>query len=134
MEATLQGDLICCETCPAVFHHKCLGLEEVPADDEWHCPLCSCAVCGRADFKEQAPAPDSGDHQQVTWVEPTVSPEAAIGNGALCWTGLEAFGEQAGVVIPSERFDRLVSHCRSPWIVPDVLNPMICMLIANFKQ
>ena len=36
-----MGDLLCCESCPAVFHLHCLKppLEEVPQGD-WLCPLC----------------------------------------------------------------------------------------------
>lgn len=35
------GDLLCCETCPAVFHLSCLDppLEEVPNED-WVCSIC----------------------------------------------------------------------------------------------
>lgn len=36
-----MGDLLCCESCPAVFHLHCLkpALEEVPQGD-WLCPIC----------------------------------------------------------------------------------------------
>lgn len=35
------GDLLCCETCPAVFHLECVDppLSEIPNDD-WQCSLC----------------------------------------------------------------------------------------------
>ncbi|XP_055631397.1 nucleosome-remodeling factor subunit NURF301 isoform X2 [Toxorhynchites rutilus septentrionalis] len=35
------GDLLCCETCPAVFHLECVDppLEDVPSED-WQCNLC----------------------------------------------------------------------------------------------
>lgn len=35
------GDLLCCETCPAVFHLNCLDppLKQVPTE-EWLCPIC----------------------------------------------------------------------------------------------
>ncbi|XP_076809805.1 nucleosome-remodeling factor subunit BPTF-like isoform X1 [Clavelina lepadiformis] len=35
------GDLLCCETCPAVYHLACCDppLTEVP-DDEWQCEIC----------------------------------------------------------------------------------------------
>lgn len=35
------GDLLCCESCPAVFHLGCLDppLKQVP-NEEWVCPLC----------------------------------------------------------------------------------------------
>lgn len=44
-----QGDLVCCETCPAVMHAECARLPGVPSAD-WHCPLCACAACGHAGF------------------------------------------------------------------------------------
>ena len=31
--------MICCETCPRVFHVKCIQLEASPAED-WVCPEC----------------------------------------------------------------------------------------------
>ena len=34
-----EGDVLCCETCPRVFHLKCLQLETSPAED-WVCPEC----------------------------------------------------------------------------------------------
>ena len=49
----LQGDMLCCETCPATFHKECIGLEITPEGD-WWCPLCVCAVCGQARFQTQA--------------------------------------------------------------------------------
>ena len=35
------GDLLCCETCSAVYHLTCVEppLEEVP-DDDWLCVVC----------------------------------------------------------------------------------------------
>lgn len=35
------GDLLCCETCPAVFHLECVDppLTDVPQED-WQCNLC----------------------------------------------------------------------------------------------
>lgn len=35
------GDLLCCETCPAVFHLECVDppLVNVPSED-WQCALC----------------------------------------------------------------------------------------------
>ena len=35
------GDLLCCETCPAVYHLACVNppLAAVPEDD-WHCVVC----------------------------------------------------------------------------------------------
>ena len=49
----LQGDMLCCETCPATFHKECIGLETTPEGD-WWCPLCVCAVCGQAQFQLKA--------------------------------------------------------------------------------
>ena len=34
-----EGSVICCETCPRVFHLKCIQLETSPAED-WVCPEC----------------------------------------------------------------------------------------------
>ena len=34
-----EGDVICCETCPRVFHLKCIPLETAPTED-WVCPEC----------------------------------------------------------------------------------------------
>ena len=34
-----EGDVICCETCPRVFHLKCIGMETNPSED-WVCPEC----------------------------------------------------------------------------------------------
>ena len=35
------GDLLCCETCSAVYHLTCVepALEEVP-DEDWVCSIC----------------------------------------------------------------------------------------------
>lgn len=33
------GDLLCCETCTAVYHLECVKLEAVP-EDEWQCEVC----------------------------------------------------------------------------------------------
>jgi len=40
------GDLLCCETCPAVYHLHCLDppLEDVPNED-WQCPICTAQQC-----------------------------------------------------------------------------------------
>ena len=34
-----EGEVICCETCPRVFHLKCIQLEIAPTED-WVCPEC----------------------------------------------------------------------------------------------
>ena len=55
-----QGDLLCCETCPATYHVECLGLEKGPSEDEdWHCPLCCCASCGGSSFQPPAAPPQA---------------------------------------------------------------------------
>ena len=43
----MQGNLLCCETCPAVMHAQCAGLDQAPTGD-WHCPSCTCVACGYA--------------------------------------------------------------------------------------
>lgn len=32
------GELICCDTCPAVYHLGCIDHEDPP--DDWRCPVC----------------------------------------------------------------------------------------------
>ena len=39
-----EGELVCCEMCPSVFHPACAGLEAVP-DDAWFCPVCQTFAC-----------------------------------------------------------------------------------------
>lgn len=34
------GNLLCCETCPRVYHLRCVGLRRQPKG-EWHCVVCS---------------------------------------------------------------------------------------------
>ncbi|CAF2527477.1 unnamed protein product [Rotaria sp. Silwood2] len=34
-----EGDVICCDSCPRVYHSKCLGLTTLP-DGDWTCPEC----------------------------------------------------------------------------------------------
>jgi hypothetical protein len=38
-ECKEYGDVICCDTCPRVFHADCLGLKEIPTG-EWSCYKC----------------------------------------------------------------------------------------------
>ncbi|KAJ7294698.1 hypothetical protein O6H91_Y238900 [Diphasiastrum complanatum] len=45
------GELICCDSCPSVFHPKCLDLMEVPSES-WFCASCRCAICGLIDFHD----------------------------------------------------------------------------------
>lgn len=52
----LQGEMLCCETCPAVMHAQCAGLPQVPGGD-WHCPSCTCSACGHAAVDPAAEAP-----------------------------------------------------------------------------
>ncbi|PSC69844.1 oxidoreductase [Micractinium conductrix] len=41
----LGGHLLCCETCPAVYHPSCVGLQ-APPDGDFYCPACRCTQCG----------------------------------------------------------------------------------------
>ena len=37
----LPGDVLCCDTCPRVYHLSCLYLSAVDIPDgEWNCPQC----------------------------------------------------------------------------------------------
>ena len=36
----LPGELLCCDSCPNVYHVKCLGLDFLPEEDVWNCPEC----------------------------------------------------------------------------------------------
>ncbi|CAF4459376.1 unnamed protein product [Rotaria socialis] len=38
-ECHVEGDVICCDSCPRVYHPKCLGLTTLP-DGDWTCPEC----------------------------------------------------------------------------------------------
>uniref|UniRef100_A0A061R839 Phd finger transcription factor n=2 Tax=Tetraselmis sp. GSL018 TaxID=582737 RepID=A0A061R839_9CHLO len=43
----LEGDMVCCDTCPAIFHSEpCLDGEHVTQDGGFSCPACRCASCG----------------------------------------------------------------------------------------
>ncbi|KAG0485194.1 hypothetical protein HPP92_009273 [Vanilla planifolia] len=42
------GRLICCDSCPSVYHQACLCLQELP-EGCWYCPICTCAICGFVD-------------------------------------------------------------------------------------
>lgn len=35
-----KGKLLCCDSCPRVYHTKCVGLKAIPKGD-WYCPECS---------------------------------------------------------------------------------------------
>ena len=70
MYAPLQGDLLCCETCPATYHVECLGLAAGPLEDEdWYCPLCCCASCGGSKFGGPAALPQAAQvsHSAAGW-------------------------------------------------------------------
>ena len=34
-----DGELLCCDGCPAAFHLACVGLDAAPAGD-WFCAVC----------------------------------------------------------------------------------------------
>lgn len=44
------GDLLCCETCSAVYHLACVEppMEEVPEED-WVCTICKAHKVGKPD-------------------------------------------------------------------------------------
>ncbi|KAK9815626.1 hypothetical protein WJX72_007039 [[Myrmecia] bisecta] len=66
-----DGDLVCCETCPATFHFapECLDIAAVPEGD-WYCPMCRCVRCGHGTFAPPLQLP-----QQVLWLP---SPEDQV--------------------------------------------------------
>ncbi|KAI3429818.1 hypothetical protein D9Q98_010131 [Chlorella vulgaris] len=35
-----QGELLCCDACPSVYHTSCCGLAAVPTGN-WYCPVCA---------------------------------------------------------------------------------------------
>ncbi|OMP03564.1 hypothetical protein CCACVL1_02370 [Corchorus capsularis] len=45
------GELIVCEECPAAFHLKCIGLQQIPKG-HWSCPSCCCRICGGGSLVE----------------------------------------------------------------------------------
>lgn len=37
----MDGNLLCCDGCPAAFHSKCVGVvEDLLHEGEWYCPEC----------------------------------------------------------------------------------------------
>lgn len=53
-DSFVQGDLICCETCPATFHTCCAGLDSIP-DEDWYCPACTKIMKELNEWKEKHP-------------------------------------------------------------------------------
>ena len=43
---------MCCETCPSVWHLRCVGLRAVPKG-EWHCPNCRAAEKAKKNKKKR---------------------------------------------------------------------------------
>jgi hypothetical protein len=54
------GAVLCCSTCPRVFHKHCME-DESTGDEAWHCPTCvgaamntaTCTLCGRGMVEER---------------------------------------------------------------------------------
>lgn len=40
----MQGEMVCCDGCRAIYHLGCIGLPQLPEGD-WYCPLCLCSSC-----------------------------------------------------------------------------------------
>ena len=76
-----QGDLLCCESCPATYHTGCVGLAAAPEGD-WYCPHCTCDACGSGAGFSGAPVRGGGGRAgsaAVQWVSTAgcyVGPEA----------------------------------------------------------
>ncbi|KAI4388264.1 hypothetical protein MLD38_000607 [Melastoma candidum] len=39
-----DGELICCDNCPATYHQSCLLTKDLP-EGNWYCPSCTCRIC-----------------------------------------------------------------------------------------
>ena len=83
VHVSAQGDLLCCETCPRIFHLDCVGLREMPAANEWYCPACVCAVCGQVGFGEEVQLPCQ---VSTLLLNPTI---AGSGNRDGLWARVE---------------------------------------------
>ncbi|XP_045802851.1 DDT domain-containing protein PTM-like [Trifolium pratense] len=43
----MDGTLLCCDGCPAVYHSRCIGVMKMYiSDGEWHCPECKINTIG----------------------------------------------------------------------------------------
>ncbi|KAK9827463.1 hypothetical protein WJX74_003733 [Apatococcus lobatus] len=87
----LQGDLFCCEGCPAVAHAVCLGLP-MPPQGDWYCPLCTCSVCGSSSF-----GPFFEPPCQVAWMSVCTSWSTDAADKAKP----EHVGEPPGMIDPA---------------------------------
>lgn len=48
----MDGNLICCDGCPAAYHSKCVGIvSSLLPEGDWYCPEC---VIGRQSFSNKA--------------------------------------------------------------------------------
>jgi hypothetical protein len=54
LQLLLQGDVLCCDSCRAVYHLACIGLNTMPGEDEdFYCPLCMCKECSKPARSQQ---------------------------------------------------------------------------------
>lgn len=121
----LQGDLVCCETCPAVMHADCARLPAIPGTD-WHCPLCACAACGHAGFAQRLDL--QGAPNQVC--KPSL-----LGNGVgltsapyhqHCLVPGLPECPQPGWLFSCKTWGRLRVGCAAPWLDPQCARTKVC--------
>mmetsp|Transcript_6433 Transcript_6433/g.8437 ORF Transcript_6433/g.8437 Transcript_6433/m.8437 type:complete len:357 (-) Transcript_6433:380-1450(-) len=108
----LLGELLCCDSCPKVYHLKCLGLDAMPETEIWNCPEC---LDKAKDIVDDTELKDD-DWQQYTETFGMIGSAlqlAASGKGAVVAAGEDGTITQAliGVVqAPDSNFDRITAE------------------------
>ena len=78
-----QGDLVCCETCPAVYHADCAGLPGPPEGD-FYCPRCRCSTCGAGGSGEPGCRQGDAALAQCACCSSAYSMAAIVSCGGCC--------------------------------------------------